>query len=248
MAENQGYILLVHGSFHDQTCWDLLIPELQELGFDVEAVTLPGHEDGNKSSFGIKLTDYVNHVVQKIQKIGSPVILLGHSMAGAIISIVAEQHPDLVKQLIYLTAIVPRNRDTMVKLNKKLSKVEKSVFEEAFRLPIKVLLKGRMSVDSALAKQAFYSEQKQEMQEDLTQKIVHQPIRPFFGKIKWTNQSLGKIKKSYIECSLDRALPIAQQRICQQHLQFSMIKTLESDHSPFYLMPRKLAYTIKELL
>lgn len=241
-------IVLVHGSFHNGSCWDLLIPELEKLGFKVSPITLPGHEHKNKPSFTVNLKKYADHVLHTIQKLKTPVILLGHSMGGAVISMVAEQYPNLVKQLIFLSAIVPRKQDTMVKLSKAIPRKEKSLFDKALRLSIKSLINCRISVKLELAKKAFYSEQNPTRQQALMEKTVDQPIRPFYSKISWTDERLGMVKKCYIECDSDKALPIEHQRIHQKNMIFSNIITLKSDHSPFYLIPAQLAQTIKEII
>ena len=95
---------------------------------------------------------------------------------------------------------------------------------------------------------AFYGEQPIDVQKSIIKNIIPQPIVPFLSNIKWTEEKLGKIRKSYIECSLDEALPIAHQKAYQKYMKFKVIKTLESDHSPFFLMPTILANTIMDVL
>ncbi|MEM6804218.1 MAG: alpha/beta hydrolase [Bacteroidota bacterium] len=240
-------ILLLHGSFHDKTSWDALIPELEQLNFRVHTLTLLGNEDGKKSAYSIRLNSYVQQLLSAIEQIGKPLILLGHSMSGALISLVGEERPDLIKHLIYLSAIVPRKKDRIYKMGKDLPVKDKSLAEEALKLTFQSLLKGRISIDREKAKEAFYGGQSPEEQEKLSKSIVEQPFMPFLGKISWTEGRLGTVSKSYIECKHDKAHPINQQRAFQAYMNFSLVKTLESNHCPFYLMPRELAVCIQEI-
>jgi hypothetical protein len=78
-------------------------------------------------------------------------------------------------------------------------------------------------------------------------RLCRHPLRPIISRFRWTEEKLGSIPKHYIECTLDTALAPTQQRALQTNMQFSSVRRLESDHSPFLLMPEKLAALIEEL-
>ncbi len=247
MSHTKEKIVLVHGAFHNKDCWNLLIPELQKRGIISHTLTLVGHQSSNNNALSISLRDYVNQVVKMIQDIGESVMLLGHSMGGIIISMVAEQCPHLIRHLIYLTANVPRKKDRMIYMGKQMKSNDESIFLEALEYSFSALSKGRLSLNPDLSGQAFYSEQTPGIQKVWAQKIVNQPFRPYLGKIRWSKEKLQNITKSYIECELDKALTLSQQRFNQKNMTFNHVRTLKSDHSPFLLMPKELAETIFEL-
>ena len=56
-----------------------------------------------------------------------------------------------------------------------------------------------------------------------------------------TQERWGRVPRAFIECTDDRALPLAFQRRLQQALPCDPVVTLDSDHSPFLCMPRELA-------
>jgi pimeloyl-ACP methyl ester carboxylesterase len=89
---------LVHGSFHGGWCWDLVRPELERLGHSVIAVDLP------ISTPGLGSADYARAVEEALEGCDEP-ILVGHSMAGLVIPIVAARRP--VKQMVFLAAFLP---------------------------------------------------------------------------------------------------------------------------------------------
>ena len=48
-----------------------------------------------------------------------PVVLVGHSMAGAVISRAAEAVPDQIERLIYLTSYLPRSGEPLASLARR---------------------------------------------------------------------------------------------------------------------------------
>ena len=91
-------IALVHGSYHGAWCWDLLRPELERLGHHVIAVDLPVSDP----AFGA--SEYADVVVDALDGLAEP-ILVGHSMGGLVIPLVAARRP--VHRLVFLAAFLP---------------------------------------------------------------------------------------------------------------------------------------------
>ena len=91
-------VALVHGSYHGAWCWDLLRPELERLGHRVITMDLP------ISDPTLGAADYARVVENALDAKGEPV-LVGHSMAGLVIPLVAAHRP--VRRLIFLAAFLP---------------------------------------------------------------------------------------------------------------------------------------------
>lgn len=91
---------LVHGANQGTWCWERLIPELEAQGHQVIVMDLP-IDDPSTS-----LSRYADVVIQSLQGINDDVILVGHSMAGMIIPIVATQRP--IRKLVFLAALIPQ--------------------------------------------------------------------------------------------------------------------------------------------
>ena len=91
-------IALVHGSYHGAWCWDFLAPELERLGHRAIAVNLAISDP----SLGAE--DYATTVENALAQSKEPVIV-GHSMAGLVIPLVAAHRP--VRRLIFLAAFLP---------------------------------------------------------------------------------------------------------------------------------------------
>src|SRR5580692_8081448 len=108
-------IVLVHGAWSDASAWDHISPILKAQGYEVIAVNLPGHGKDNTSFADITLASYVE-TVKKAIGARKDVVLVGHSMAGLVISEVAEQIPDQIRKLVYLAAFLPKNGESLLSL------------------------------------------------------------------------------------------------------------------------------------
>ncbi|WP_087737676.1 alpha/beta fold hydrolase [Paraburkholderia piptadeniae] len=88
-------VVLVHGAFADGSSWDKVIPLLEARGLHVVAVQNP------LSS----LADDTAATQRAIDQQTGPVVLVGHSWGGAVIT--QAGNDDKVKALVYVAALVP---------------------------------------------------------------------------------------------------------------------------------------------
>ncbi|WDS37107.1 alpha/beta hydrolase [Pseudoxanthomonas sp.] len=99
-------VVLVHGAFADGHAWDRVIPLLQAKGLNVVAVQNP------LSSF----EDDVAKTKRTIQAQSGPIVLVGHSYGGAVITDAGED--EHVKALVYVAAFAPSNGQSVSDLSK----------------------------------------------------------------------------------------------------------------------------------
>jgi len=81
-------LLFVHGINVGAWVWqDHYLPCFAAAGFDCFAVSLRGHgASGGRDRIGQwRLNDYVTDVAGAVKRIGGPVVLVGHSMGGAVV-------------------------------------------------------------------------------------------------------------------------------------------------------------------
>ena len=95
-------VVLVHAAWADASSWNKVAVELQRKGFRVCAAQIPL----------TSLTDDVAALRRLLQRVDGPVLLAGHSYAGAVISAAATDNAQ-VKALIYVAAIVPDEGETV---------------------------------------------------------------------------------------------------------------------------------------
>ncbi len=92
-------IVLVHGAYHGAWCWDLVVPEIERRGHRAVAVDLPITDPTAGAAA------YADVVAAAIQP-GSEPVVVGHSMGGLVIPLVAERLP--VRRLVFLAAMLPQ--------------------------------------------------------------------------------------------------------------------------------------------
>lgn len=103
--------VLVHGAWHGAWCWSRVVPAIWAAGHRAFAVTLTGlGERAHLFSPEIRVETHVADVLGVIEAeemVGA--VLVGHSFAGTIISVVADRltRAEAVKRLVYLDAVVP---------------------------------------------------------------------------------------------------------------------------------------------
>jgi len=94
-------IVLVHGAFADSTSWSSEIAFLQGQGYPVIAVANPLRGVASDSAY----------LLSVLQTISGPIVLVGHSYAGFLISDAAAADP-AVKALVYVAAYIPDKGET----------------------------------------------------------------------------------------------------------------------------------------
>lgn len=101
-------VVLVHGAFADASSWSGVISELAKDGYPVVAVANPLRSVKGDA-------DYVGGVLSSIP---GPVVLVGHSYGGAVISAAAVDKPN-VKALVYVAAFEPAPGESALALSGK---------------------------------------------------------------------------------------------------------------------------------
>jgi pimeloyl-ACP methyl ester carboxylesterase len=107
-AADKPTIVLVHGAFADSSSWNGVISQLHADGFDVVAAANPLRSVKGDAA-------YVAGIVHSIKK---PVVLVGHSYGGSVISEAAEGESN-VKALVFVSAFAAAEGETAAGLSGK---------------------------------------------------------------------------------------------------------------------------------
>jgi len=98
-------VVLVHGGWADSSGWNAEIASLQKQGYPVIAPADPLRG----------LTSDADHVRSVLQTIDGPIVLVGHSYGGAVISNAA-RGVDNVEALVYIAAFAPDAGESLAQL------------------------------------------------------------------------------------------------------------------------------------
>ena len=97
-------IVLIPGFWLDGASWDEVAAPLRAAGHTVHALTLPGKESVDADRSGIGLRDHVDAVIDVVDGIDGPVVLVGHSGGSAIAHAVVDARPERVARAIHVDA------------------------------------------------------------------------------------------------------------------------------------------------
>jgi pimeloyl-ACP methyl ester carboxylesterase len=98
-------VVLVHGAWADGSSWSSVVRRLQGHGYTVNVPANPLRG----------LTSDAAYLASYLQTISGPVVLVGHSYGGAVITNAATGDPD-VEALVFIDAFAPDEGETVVQL------------------------------------------------------------------------------------------------------------------------------------
>jgi pimeloyl-ACP methyl ester carboxylesterase len=239
--------ILIHGAWHGAWTWDKVIPLLEARGHKAIAIDLPGHGRNSGSTSEISLDDYVNAVMKTANDQKGRVILVGHSMAGIVISQAAEKlGKKKISALIYLDAFLPKNGESLFSL------VETNLKNLRPGLGKPLLVENIIvsddhktnSVNPEMAAQIFYHDCSEEDQKFALARISKEPIAPLATPLYLTDAIYGAIPKYFILCTETRDM---NKTFLSTNVPCKKVYRLPSSHSPFFSMPEKLVSILSEI-
>ncbi len=108
VARDKPTVVLVHGAFAESGSWNGVIKELKADGYPVIAAANPLRSVKGDAA-------YVSSIISGI---AGPVVLVGHSYGGHVISGAARGHEN-VKALVYVAAFAPEEGESAAELSGK---------------------------------------------------------------------------------------------------------------------------------
>ncbi len=233
--------ILVHGAWHGAWCWHKVVSLLEKEGHTVIAVDLPGHGTDKTPTAEVTLQSYVDSVCNTIDAQQEPVLLVGHSMGGGIITQTAEERPDKIKNLFYLTAFLPSNGESMGQLFQS---------DTESLLPSNIEMstdQSYMTLRRESLKETFYEDCSDDDFALTMALLVPQAIAPFAQPINTSEEKFGRIPRIYIECRRDKILTPTFQKRSYTALPCRKVIALDTGHAPFFSAPEELARQLTSL-
>jgi pimeloyl-ACP methyl ester carboxylesterase len=217
-------IVLTHGAFHGSWCFEPLVAELKAQGATIALVDLPLTD----------LTEDAAAVTEVLDTIEGPVILLGHSYGGAVVT-VAGNHPS-VERLVYLTALGPDAGE--------LGSGGPMTIGEEFLLTMRVGDDGIPFIDPEFAAQIFYPD----IDPDEAARWATK-LRPgnTGGSVVVEKAAWRSTPSTYVVCTDDPILLVDGQRAVAERMGADVVE-MPGDHSPMVARPAELADILVALL
>ena len=228
--------VLVHGSWHGSWCWDKVVFWLQQRGHNAVVLDLPGRAGDPKPPGEITLAHLVDKVCRVVALQPHPVVLVGWSMGGMVVTQAAEYCFDRIKTLVYICGFMLANGQTLADVyasgGPTLTASNLIVDEAAGTLDFK---------PDAPLREIFYHDCSDADFERARAMLVPEPNAPRLEAVRTSNEHFGQVPRVYIETLQDRSIPIELQRRMIATLPPSRVITMDTGHSPFLAAPEELA-------
>jgi pimeloyl-ACP methyl ester carboxylesterase len=227
-------IILIHGSWHGGWCWDDVVAPLQAAGHRVLAPDLLGMGDDGMPPSDVTLARWTEQIAQLVDSQPEPVLLVGHSRGGIVISEAAEARPDGIAALVYLCAFLPQSGESLFQLAQ--------TDEESLILPELAIdeARGVHSVRREKAHDIFYGTSPASRADDAVSRLKPEPNAPIFTPLHLTAENFGRVPRYYVRCARDRAVGPALQDRMVAASPCRTVYSLDTDHSPFFSAPAEL--------
>lgn len=228
--------VLVHGAQHGAWCWHKVVPRLEAMGHDVVTFDLPAHGIDTIPQEEVTLEKYVNRTVEVLHDQDEPAILVGHSMAGGVITRTAEARPASIDTLVYLSAILPRDGASLLEMGQAEENADSLVGQHMMVDE----QRGVADLPDDVVRDAFYSDCTDE-DEALARALLRpEPLGPYNEPIHTSEERFGSVPRVYIETLEDNALTPTFQASMYADRPCKEIYTLETSHSSFLSAPDAL--------
>ena len=225
---------MIHGAWHGGWCWHKVLARLRAAGKSATAPDLPSLGRDRTPVEEITLQRWTDSVCGHLDDEAEPVILVGHSRAGAIISQAAEERPQKVCTLVYLAAYLLADGES----------VSQTALKDECSLvaPNMVLAADRKSstLRDAAIKDALYGECPDEDVILAQSLLAPEALAPLTTPIRTSAANFGRVPRVYIECRRDRAVSLSEQRRMVRALPCQQVLSMDTDHSPFFSAPDEL--------
>ncbi len=213
-------IVLVHGSWHGSWCWEPLRIELDRLGWATHAVDLPTMTG---PQYGVDADAKV--VRDLVDSIDGPVLLVGHSYAGVVVS-QASVGAGNIARLVYLAAYQLDDGESPIPAGARaaLAGLE---YIPPFDNPV----------------DTFYADVPTVLAQDAVARL--RPQSGLVGQNLQVGAGWRDIPSTYIVCEQDKAIPPAAQEEMAKHA--TDIRRIDASHSPFLSRPAELAAMLVDI-
>lgn len=217
----------MHGAYGGAWEWEGVIGGLRDAGHTAEAFDLPGAGEDRTPVEGVTLDACADRVCRALAEQSEPVILVGHSMGGMVITQAAARCGERVALLVYVCAFLPADGQSLLDLTRLPEGADDQI-------QANLVVEGDPPVATLspeATRQAIYNCCTDEQAAWAVDHRRPQPVAVFTTPV-----SLGEAElppRAYVICTRDNSIPPALQRRMVRERPCLDVVELDTDHAPF---------------
>ncbi|MHB9856145.1 alpha/beta fold hydrolase [Streptomyces krungchingensis] len=226
-------VVLVHGAFADSSSWNGVIKRLEHAGYPVIAPANPLRTLAGDAA-------YLHSVLKSVD---GPIVLVGHSYGGAVISEAAADTP-AVKALVYIAAFAPDKGESALELSGKYP--GSTLGENLNPVPFP-LADGTTGTDLYIKTEKFHDQFAADVptaQTDLMA-ATQRPVAASALEEEATEATWKTIPSWYLVATQDKNIPPAAQRFMAERAHSRTVE-INASHAVSVSRPEAVADLIQQ--
>jgi|SRR5579875_1256851 len=241
MAEN---FLLIHGAYHGAWCWAAVSAPLMRMGHRASAIDLPGHGASSYDRAKANLQVYTDALVQYVEQNDlHDLVLVGHSMAGTVLTLASPLIRRRLKRVIFVDAIVLHEGERLADF---IAPERAGMIDEALARPDRC-----MPVSEAFAERfraTFIQDASRDLQDFVLAALNPQPVAPYLDRIANAPFFKLDLPTSYVYLEDDLVMPPGRfHPFFTGRLKQPSMRTIKCGHEAMFTQPLALARALEEL-
>lgn len=252
-----SHFVLVHGACHGAWCWYKLSVLLEKAGHVVTAIDLRGAGINPKDGDAIRSLAEYNEPLAKFMKDlpeedgaenHAKVILVGHSMGGVNLTCMMEQFPHKITAAVFLTAFMPVPGTTPLQLVDEVYQRIQTWEDTEFKYE----LDGQQNKPTSFrfgrnfAREYLY--QNSPSEDIKLAQCLMRSMPALDEEVVYSSENYGRVPRVYIVAKQDKGIiEELQRKMIADNPPVRVYELEESDHSPFFSCPVRLAQILLEI-
>jgi len=244
-VEKVPTIVLVHGAFFTSAVWSRTQRALQDKGYNVVTLSLAGRDGDTTGPDKINLQLAAAKVCKIAQLQDGPVLLLGHSLGGAVIKQATDQCSKDLKALVFLAAVAPSEGVPAFP-----AQIEETGFGNCAKFD-PVTQTFMIKSGPACAASFFGDIIDSDQQNKLVAQMVSEPKGIGTSQLEFKQLSADqffRFPKYYIHTTQDQLVPYKDQVELAKNLGVVETYSMNTSHCPFFSQPDQLASIIIQIV
>jgi pimeloyl-ACP methyl ester carboxylesterase len=232
--------VLVHGAFAGAWIWGPLSDRLKAAGNSVEVFDLPGSGEDPTPASGATLNAYATRLCDVLASDAEPAVVASNSMGGIVATQGAARCPGRVRALVYVTAFIPKEGQSLL----DLTKLPEGAGDQ---VQANLTIEGEPPVATMPAeasRHALYGCCTDQAAAWAIARQRPQAVAPYVTPVSIPSGALDAISRYYVVCTRDQAIPPALQRRMIAENPCADVVELDTDHTPQLSMTDELAQAL----